>query len=369
MSSLNGIIKSRIPFADEFLPPNLVCRDVEIIMIKKFLEPLTRNEPIISSLFVTGNVGVGKTALTKFVLLNIPSKINYAYMQLKEGSTTFHIMSQIAKSFLPEIAISRRSTGDLMTRFLEQMKGRPALAILDEVDKVPIKTLSPILHAFSRETWVSFILLSRLPNALDHLPTDTKSSLKCKNLVLGSYKKDQLLEIIRQRVNLALQPNKIDDEAINKIADYASCFGSARLAINIIREASEEAEMGGAEKVSVNHVEGATALIEEDTIKTTISDLPQTHKLALQTIAQIARVQPATFGRTLKQWQNHLSESKLPQFTRWKFYDVISDLKKLGFVETAKLGKGRGRGFQTVLHITEQVKELFAQPTARELKM
>jgi len=54
-------------------------------MLKKFLEPLTRNEPVISSLFVTGNVGVGKTALTKFVLLNIPAKINYAYVPVKEG--------------------------------------------------------------------------------------------------------------------------------------------------------------------------------------------------------------------------------------------------------------------------------------------
>jgi len=362
---LSGIIKTRIPFSDEFIPPNIVCRDVEIIMLKKFLEPLTRNEPIISSLFVTGNVGVGKTALTKFVLLNIPAKINYAYVPVKEGNTTFHILSQIAKSFLPTVALSRRSGGDLIVQFVEAMKNKPALVIMDELDNVPLKVLRPILHTFSRETWVSFVLLSRLPSALDKLPSDTKSSLKCKNLVLGTYKKDQLHEILRQRINLALYPDKIEPEAVERIVDYASVFGSARLAINILREASEEAELGGNDKVNVNHVEGAIQNIEEDTIKTTIYDLPQTHKLALQTIAEISRVQPATFGRTLKQWQNHLSGAKLPQFTRWKFYDVVADLKKLGLVETAKLGKGRGRGFQTVLHITEQVKEVFSGGVAQ----
>jgi len=355
---LSQIIKTRIPFSDEFIPPNIVCRDPDIIVLKRFVEPLTRNEPTISSVFITGGVGVGKTSLAKFVLLNIPAKINYCYIQLRESHTTFGIMSQITKAFLPDMMVTRRSTGDLTSKFLVHMKNKSALVILDEIDKIPLKYLTPILHSFSRESWISFILLSRLPNALDKLPVDTKSSLKCRNLVLKTYNKQELYEILKQRVQLALNPNTIDEDALEKIAEYASCFGNARLAIDILKEACEIAEMT-ADRVTVNHVNDAIVTIEESSLETAIADLPQTHNLALKAIIQISERQPAVFKKVLQLWQNKLSMASMPTFSRWKFYDVISDLKKLGMVETSKFGRGRGKGFKTVLKLSDPVKDLF----------
>lgn len=358
---MGKIIKSRIPFSDKFIPPSLVCRDPEIITLKRFLSPLESNEPTVSSMFITGNVGVGKTVVTQYVLLNIPSKINYCYIRLREGDTTHSIISEIAKSFFPDMWTSRRNTSEVIKIFIRQMEGKAGLVVLDEIDNVKIEALKPILHSFSRETWISFILLSRIPKALNELPEDTKSSLKCRTLFFNSYKKEELIEILKQRASIALHENTIDIETIGKIAEYASHFGNARLALDILKEAAEIAEYLGSEKILSDHVEEAIYEIEKHSVIKAITDLPQTHKLAIQAVYKMTTLQPAEFKSTFRLWRKYLNDMRLPAYSRWKFYDVISDLKKLGFLETERIGKGRGRGFTYRIHLDDLLKDVIKE--------
>lgn len=365
--TLVAIIRSRVPFSEEFIPSNLVGRDVEITTIRKFLEPLCHNEPTACNLFITGNVGVGKTALTRFVLLNIPSKVNYVYVQLKTWTTTFSLLTQIAKGLVPEASAWRRSTEEFMIQLAENLKGRPGLIILDEMEKVPSGTLAPILHAFCRESWVSFILISRIPTALDGLPVDTKESLRCRNLHLRPYTKLHLFNILKQRAELALHSGSVSDVELDSIAEYAGCFGSARLAIDILMRACEEAEYQGADKVSIEHVREAIRQSEESTVTTMLLNLPSTHKLALKAINRIERLrQTTTFQEVIKEWQRLLTTSNLSSFSKWKFYDVIADLKKLGLVETVRCGGGRGKGVYTILKLSEQFQKALSGLTENQ---
>jgi len=353
-----AIIRSYIPFSDEYIPPVLYGRDAEIYTIHKFLEPLKRQQPTASNLFITGGVGVGKTVVAKFVRLNIPKEINSCYVQLNEQHTTHQILAEISRSFFPDIQIYGRATAELLSDFLNRMQKTPAVVIIDEVDKVPLATLRPILHSFTRLSWMSLILLSRLPGVLTELPVDTKDSLRCRTLVFKPYNKDQLKGILFQRAELALHPNAINEEAVDCIAEYAAYFGNARLAIDILKTACEEAEMSGNTTVTRKEAENAIEIVEEQSLEKAIVDLPLTYRLLLYAIMDISKLQPAEYKRVFYRWQTLLQHAGLPTFSKWKFYDIVLDLKKLDFIKTEKRGRGRGQGFLNVLVIPENMQTI-----------
>jgi len=354
------IIQTRIPFSDEFVPPALADREIEVMQIKIFLEPLLKNQHNPSSLFICGGVGTGKTTVTRSILLNIPPQILSRYVTIDAKATTHAIASKIARAFFEEIPTYARFWSNIINDLIERIR-TPALLLLDEIDKTAINEISPILHTLSRRGNITMLLMSRKPTALNEIPEDTRSSMKCREFCFPPYTKEQLVQILNQRIEYALTPNSVDTDVIQRISEYASHFGNARLAIDLLRTSAELADYCGDPKITLRVVEDAITSIEAKSAEETINNLPTPHKLLLIAIEKISRMQPANFKIVHKLWGNLLAEKGLPAFTIWKFYDTINDLKKLDLLSTDKVGRGRGKGFESILTIPLHVKELMTK--------
>lgn len=353
-----SIIRSRIPLSDAYMPAQLCGRANEMFSVQKFLEPLKTNQPTAGSLFILGSVGSGKTVVTQFTLLNMPREIKYAYVQLGPNTRTRELTTVIIRTFFPEFLAGMKGISTMLNEFSVRMKDQAFLLILDEFEKPLLKEMEPILHALSRTTWAAIIMISRAWNALENLAVDTKSSLKSRLMSFPPYTENEIKNILEQRVSLSLNPNVVDDAAISAIAKYAAGSGDARMAIQTLRITCDDAELGGITHITEKEVAEAIGVIQEEALERAISDLPLEHRVAIEAIYQVSCQQPAEFRSVTNRWQQLLQKQGLPLMTRWRFYDIIKDLRAHFFVETVKYGRGQGRGFSNVLKLHEDVKTL-----------
>ena len=351
-----GIFKSLIPFSEEYLPPQLIDRESEMRSIERFLQPLKNNCKSPSNLFITGGVGVGKTTTARFVLASIPKTISSIHLTIAPNTTTYNLASLIAKSLHPDLNI-KRSTDEMLGECIKRTKN-PTLLVLDEIDRAQIGEVEPILHTLSRFGQFNMLIISRRVDALEALPEDTKSSLKCRETLLAPYTEETLLEILKQRAELGLQPNTVSEDALRVIANYAAYFGNARLAIDILYEAASLADSANVPKIDSACAKSAISVCERKAAKQALITLPTTHRIALESIVETLKFQPPTPSNVYYKWLGKLEKDGLPTFSIWKFYNVIAELEKLEFVSKVKHGKGRGRGVETMLQVPKHVQDV-----------
>jgi cell division control protein 6 len=354
---MSNIIKTLIPLTEEYVPPKIIDRDVEKLEIKNFLEPISQGQQLYN-LLITGSVGVGKTVLTKVACSNLPT--NSVYVRLTENDNTFpkFLNKIIAIMGLPFPITPYLPSNIALMKFEhhvdETSKRRNAsfLMVFDDFDKVPITAVQPFLHSVPRSTsWCNFLIISRNPAVLETLPSDTKSTLRCRELPLKPYNKETLIMILRQRVELALHEGVLSDDLIDKIANEASFSGSAREAVEILKTTCLIAARQGADKVEAVHFEEAMEEIERRSLEDTINDLPINHKLILTCCRQY----PRTYEEIYNEWLFKLKSRKLKELSIYRFRDLVADLKKLDLLRPEIKGHGRGRGFSYYLKLSPHV--------------
>jgi cell division control protein 6 len=351
---MGQLMKTVIPFQEDYIPTNIVDRDGERITVKKFLEPITQGQPQLYNLHVTGNVGVGKTVLTKFITRELPT-MSY-YIKLTEADNTFNkILYKIINNLGVPVSPYNVPSNIALSRMLEWLNSRKIaiLLVLDDFDKAPLYAVRCLLHEIPRGTnYCNLLIISRIPTALEELPPDTKSTLRIRPLSLKPYDAETLYQILKQRAELALfNPAAVDDEILRQIAEEASTSGSAREAIEILKIACLEAEQCGLERVTQDNFEAALEEIERKSLEETIRDLPINHKLILTCCRQY----PRTYEEIYREWQFKLRNMKLKELSIYRFRDLVADLKKLDLVRPEIKGHGRGRGFSYYLKLSPHI--------------
>jgi cell division control protein 6 len=348
------LIKTVIPFQEDYVPANIVDRDVERLELKRFLEPIMQGQPQLYNLHVTGNVGVGKTVLTKFITRELPT-MSY-YIKLTEVDNTFNkVLYKIINNLGVPISPYNVPSNIALSGMLSWLNSRKiaVLLVLDDFDKAPLNAVRCLLHEIPRGTnYCNLLIISRIPTALEELPPDTKSTLRMRPLPLKPYDAETLYQILKQRVELALyNPAAVDDEILWQIAKEATTSGSAREAIEILKIACLEAEQSGLETVTRENFEAALEEIERKSLEETIRDLPINHRLILTCCRQY----PRTYEEIYREWLFKLRNMKLKELSIYRFRDLVADLKKLDLVRPEIKGHGRGKGFSYYLKLSPHV--------------
>jgi cell division control protein 6 len=350
---MGSILRTIIPFQEDYVPPNIVDRNVERLELKKFLEPIVHGTPQLYNLHVTGNVGVGKTLLTKFIIRELPA-MSY-YIKLTEADDTFNkVLYKIVNNLGVPISPYSLPSNIVLYQMLNWLNNRKiaVLLVLDDFDKAPIRAVRCLLHEIPRGTnYCNLLIISRIPTALEELPPDTKSTLRIRPLTLKPYDADTLYQILKQRVELALNPNAISDEILARIAEEASTSGSAREAIEILKIACLEAEQNGLDKVTWDNFQAALEEMERKSLEETICDLPINHKLILLSCRQY----PRTYEEVYREWMSRLKAAGLKELSIYRFRDLVADLKKLDLIRPEIKGQGRGKGFSYYLKLSPHV--------------
>ena len=259
------ILVSKEPLSYDWTPPELVGRGGELRKLASMFLGI-ENHNVSCKAVVTGNVGSGKTVMTRRFCLDLSTKlegkrkISLAHVNCRNHPSSSQVLQQIALSLdsgHPERGFSSAEVIQNIRRNLRS-HGAHLLLILDEVDVLIRRDSSDLIYKLLRidedqegEGSVSLIMVSQDESLFSLFEKAIKSRLGASNsLQLGPYEANDLEGIARQRYDASCRPGSISDEVLSKIGTFAEeSGGDARMAIELLDNAIRRAEMDGREKV------------------------------------------------------------------------------------------------------------------------
>ena len=192
-----------------------------------------------------------------------------------------------------------------------------------------------------------------------------KSSLGEENMIFSPYDADQLQDILKERIKMALKPTTIDDEVIPLCAALsAQEHGDARRALDLLRVSAELTERVNAPKITKKFVRAAQNKIELDRLTEVARTLPNQSKLILYAIILLdkqnkkdGRNQAIITGEAYEIYKDLCKKTRYTHLTQRRVVDLISELDMLGFITARVISKGR-HGRTTEIRMSSSAKDL-----------
>ena len=292
---MGSIILDPEPLDFFYLPPSMVGREKE----NKMLSAMYSSLPATGGMhtFVTGESGLGKTALVKIFFEKLKEKqkdMDVVYVNCKRYNSPYSVGCQILSTYesgSPPSTLGKVT--DNLKHVLES-NHRKLIVVLDEVhvsfeerkndaDRL-VYTLTRINDCIpGKGVSLSVVLIS--PKDMLKLMSKSTSGIFAHNVInLRRYEQDGLYSIVDQRTGLALAPNAVDDEGKSFIARITE-DGNARLAIDILGRSARVAENNGESCVCAEDIRVAKRSLSLDYGTGVVFDLPLDEKYAFLGIA------------------------------------------------------------------------------------
>ena len=359
----NTIFKNRDALTDSYIPRKVFHREYEIKKIASVLAPALKLEKP-SNLFIYGKTGTGKTLTVNYVLkhfvnkvkdLNLPMKIININARLRNlADTEYKLLGFIVKELNKNTTVTGISVEELYEKFFELIKPYKIIVlVIDEIDAVVKKSGDSFLYNLLRShyqtnTKISLIGISNDIFMMEKLDPRVKSSLFHEEIIFEPYNAIQLIDILRERAEVAFKENVIEEGVIEKIAAIsAQEHGDARRAINLLRLSGEVAERENSNKINISYVDKAIEELEKNEVLQTVKSLPKQHQIVLYTLINFLTKKEDKTAYTgvlynfYEQFvNNHL---KVKPITPRRFSEILSELDLMGLIR-AEINYLAGRG-------------------------
>jgi cell division control protein 6 len=361
---LDGLFTDREAMRPTYMPGELLHREKEINDIASILVTALKGETP-SNVFIYGKTGTGKTAVTKFVgneLLKKGSEtgnnVNFVYINCEVVDTQYRLLQNITNHFINEWAERIPFTGwptdevYAKLRHLIDKAGGVTIIILDEVDKLKgdeaLYNLSRI-NSHLVKAKVSIVGISNDLKFTEFLDPRVKSSLGEENMIFPPYDARELQDILKQRVDIALKPDSIDDDVVPLCSALAAQeHGDARRALDLLRISAELAERNNSHKITKSFVRLAQNKIEIDRIIEVVRTLPtQSKQILLAILLQekhdnnTGASGAITTGEVYEIYKELCKKTRTDSLTQRRVADLISELDMLGIITARVISKGR----------------------------
>lgn len=291
------IFRNKETLDPTFIPEQLLHRQNEIKALARnfkglFRDSLAGNSTIVA---ILGGPGQGKTALAMFTLrrlLEIAKNRNINIIGNYKNCWTYRsataILSQVVQSIIGSDiktkGISTEEVGDILRTYLIEENAHLIL-ILDDINAIPPEDINSffVLQEQYSDSRISFILISR-PTEWHIMAPHLNTRLN-ESFILYPYPPEDTLEIVKYRVNLAFEPNTLEDGVIELISDICFDNQNIRIGMELLMRAGEQAEK--AQKlVSSEDIRAVRSLIYPE-LRTEVLQNLQKHELL--TLLGIAR--------------------------------------------------------------------------------
>ena len=205
MSSNSSIIKNEEIFSTDFIPEKIMYRESQM---REIVDAIKTK----SNLFIYGPPSVGKTMTIKYIIERLDDAY---YVNCWINGTKYLIVKEIASNAGLKF-LEGKSSDHIMLSLKKVIKN--GVFIFDEIDKA--KNLS-FLYQFS-ELFPdsSIILISNSMDVLNRIEPRILSRLTLRHLLFQRYTKEQIYEILKQRVKYGLKPNSIDETTLKVISQF-----------------------------------------------------------------------------------------------------------------------------------------------------
>lgn len=376
---LNAVSLHRSVFKDEmkldlnFVPYRLPHRDRELRLLKEFFNFVLQSPDKMSQrVMITGDIGTGKTALSQRFGADITREakehrvnLNYVHVNCREHrGSLFLILQQVVSVFHPSFPKRGYSAEELLGILIQVLdeENTHVILALDEFDSLAEKEGSEAVYELTRlqearqgkPQRLSLICILRNLEALTRLDASARSTLQSNIVSLQSYSKQQLVDILNDRVSLAFKPLAVPDDTVTLIAEIAfSENGNARFGIELLWRAGKHADAEEQETVTPECVRKAISGIIPAMRKDELMPLSFHEKLFLLGIARSFRKNQKACISLAEAEQAYAvvcEESEVKPNSHTQLWNYLKNLSVLGIVR-AEIGRTTVRGRSTLIYL------------------
>ncbi len=380
MQKRKQLIKNKKVLQTTYLPEELPHRKDEIDKIASIISSaLYGDKP--SNIMIYGATGTGKTAVVSFIGKELKKidpdedRCSFLYVNCEVVDTSYGILFNIASQFIKDINQKIPFTGwsfeKLYEEFYKQieMTSRVFVIVLDEVDHMISKKGDDIFYHLAKvnehlvKSKVSLIGISNNMKFMELLEPKARSRFGGESIIFQRYDKSQLEDILKKRVEGLFEEGVLDDSVIRYCATIAARNeGDARMAIDLLRIATDIAERNGDPKITDAHVKSAKSSMETDIIEEAVKSLaPQSKIVLLSIIKNTEAGNTVMITGDVYNVYKHLAERlQVSILTQRRITDFISELDMMGLINASIKSFGRlGRTKEIKLEVPKDIVERF----------
>lgn len=299
------LYKQRNTLKVEYVPDDIVGRDNEIEEYEAALQPIINGE-YPDNIFIYGKTGVGKTAVTNFLLNELLESAEHFDVDISlitlncDGLSTSYqaAISLINNLREPEHHIAE--TGHPQSKVyrllwdeLNKLSGT-IIVVLDEIDHITDDTFLYQITRADNNGYIDNIQLGLIGISNDstfreQLNAKIQSSLCETEISFPPYGTEELQKVLEQRADIAFYQNAFENGVISLCAALGrQDGGDARRAITLLRKAGDLARTENAATVTTDHVEHAQEKLEAQQSMDIMRDLTQHEQLTLYALTTLA---------------------------------------------------------------------------------
>jgi cell division control protein 6 len=364
---------------DDYQPEELIERDEQIDEYASALEPILNGwKP--NNIFVYGKTGTGKTATTHYMLNwlrhdlqeqssdtddrnennqnRISNNFEVIYLNCEALTSSYQVAVELLNDLRDEahqVATRGHAPNDIYNWLFEEIENRNGvvLIVLDEVDHIGDD--DSILYQLARAESTNNLESSNLGvigisndfSFREDLSPKVRDSLCEKEILFPAYNATELAEILKRRAEKALYDDAYDMGVLNSSAAYAAKDkGSARQAIDILRNAGDLARKKDLEIIKPDLVKEAKGIVERGRVSEMIEGLSPHGKYALHALA-IASQENETPIRTKELYDYYrvvCQREQTDTLSVRALRDHLAELDLIGIAKEDQRNVGRAGG-------------------------
>jgi cell division control protein 6 len=355
-----------------YVPYRLPHRKRELRLLTEFFNfVLQFPDRMTQRILITGDVGTGKTVLCQRFGFNITQeakkrKINLRYVHVncrEYRGSLFLLLHHIVSVFHPNFPKRGYSAEELLGILLQILDEENAYIILtlDELESLIHREGSEAVYKLTRmqeirqnkPQRISLICILRNLRTIEKLDASTRSTLQSNIISLEKYSKQQLIDILNDRVDLAFKPLTVPEETVNLTAELASTEGNARFGIELLWRAGKYADADELETVTPECVRKAVSSIMPTIKKDELKFLGFHEKLFLLGIARVFKGSQKAYtstSETEKAYKIICEEYGVKPHSHTQLWKYIKNFSNLGIIKT-EIARINTHGRSTLIYL------------------
>lgn len=330
MHTENKIIKDARVFTEHFIPRLISHREQQLQAVRDSLKPVLNKQPPRNTFFY-GDTGTGKTSIARYVaeeLSSYSSSILKSYINCWMYPSKFKILYTILQDIGNVLTVHRKGTptDELFDILRKKASEQFCVIILDEADKMEDES---VLYDLMGVENLGLILISNSETAFYQADSRVRSRLAAaENIEFPIYKPHELEDILANRAEWGLIPGVVKKAQLKTIAGLA--HGDARIALNILRIAAEDAERSGDETISNASIEHALPrIVKKDT--TAMLEMLNSHqRILFEIVSQKKTIAPPALYTSYAQRCTKMSVEPVVERTLRKYLERMVKQQIIG---------------------------------------
>jgi Cdc6-like AAA superfamily ATPase len=321
------ILKDRCVFEETFIPENFVAREYQIKEIARVLRP-AKDGDFSQYLYIHGPSGIGKTIITRTILKEHLEK-NFVYVNCFRERTAHKIMEEVMLQ-AGLVVTGKESTRDMIKKF-EKSKKR-LIVCLDECDFIKD---TDVLGVFARNL-CGLILISN-EMSFSKIDPRIRDRLFFNELEFKPYTHEDILTILKERASYGLREGSISSNLLSIISKM--CKGDARVALQTLKIAANEAESNDLENITIEEVKSAAKRTRKYRLSLILGELNEVQLKLLEIIKEKQKMKSGDLFRLYRQMTNHDIHERT-------YRNYLDQLTEFGLIK--ENGSTRDKTFEAV---------------------